>query len=145
MRTAIAIASSGESPFGCVIADWDTGCEIFRIANTSRRDPTAHAEVNAIREAALRGLDFGDLVLVSTAEPCPMCASACWWAGMRGVVFGTSISSLIRFGFRQIDLCVSGVISRAHPAEPYFLLGDFLSEESDRLYQNHIQAKADNG
>ena len=52
-------------------------------------DPTAHAEIIALRDAAakLRTLDLGDCELFSTAEPCAMCAAALWWARVRKVTY----------------------------------------------------------
>ena len=56
------------------------------------KDPTAHAEMNAIREATRR-LDsktLEDCYLYTTYEPCPMCASAAIWAKLKGIVYGAS-------------------------------------------------------
>jgi tRNA(Arg) A34 adenosine deaminase TadA len=53
-------------------------------------DPTAHAEVQVIRAlaAARRSTDLSDCILVTTAEPCPMCCGALRWAGIRRLVVG---------------------------------------------------------
>jgi tRNA(Arg) A34 adenosine deaminase TadA len=55
-------------------------------------DPTAHAEINAIRAAAkiLNSRFLDGCYLYSTYEPCPMCATAAVWAKMQGIVFGAS-------------------------------------------------------
>jgi tRNA(Arg) A34 adenosine deaminase TadA len=58
------------------------------------RDPTAHAEMEAIRDAArnLATHDLGDCVLYSTSRACPMCEAAAYWANLKGMRFGSSIS-----------------------------------------------------
>ncbi len=135
MRSAISAARAADNPFGCSIAEWYTGRELFVASNSASHDPTAHAEVNGIRELAQRGLDPRELVLVCTAEPCPMCASACWWAGIRGVVYGTSIAQLIEFGFRQINLPMTSLMASTVGGAPLIVVGDFLTEETNLLYQ----------
>ena len=58
------------------------------------RDPTAHAELEAIRDAArnLGTRDLGDCVLYSTSRACPMCEAAAYWTNLKGMRFGSSIS-----------------------------------------------------
>ena len=59
------------------------------------RDPTSHAEMSAIRDAARR-LDDGDLtgsVMYSSSRPCPMCEAAAFWAGIGQLVYGRNLSS----------------------------------------------------
>ena len=134
MRAAIIAARAAEHPFGCVVADWSTGHELFVASNSSASDSTAHAEINGLREVARRGLHPRDLVLISTAEPCPMCASASWWAEIRGVVFGTSIARLIQCGFRQINLPMTDLLKTTTGGRSPIVLGAFLTEETDLLY-----------
>ena len=95
MRAALAeadlAACAGEVPVGCVVVDAD-GREIGRGHNAreSLADPTAHAEIIAIREAAARSLTWrldGATVYV-TLEPCPMCAGALVNARVARVVYG---------------------------------------------------------
>jgi guanine deaminase len=52
-------------------------------------DPTAHAEILAIRQAAsfLKSYDLGECTLYSSCEPCPMCLGAIYWAGIKKVVY----------------------------------------------------------
>jgi guanine deaminase len=52
-------------------------------------DPTAHAEILAIRQAAsvLKSHDLGDCTIYSSCEPCPMCLGAIYWAGIKKVVY----------------------------------------------------------
>lgn len=56
------------------------------------RDPTAHAEMEAIRDAARRSgsRDLGGAVLYSSSPPCPMCEAAAYWAGIERLVHGST-------------------------------------------------------
>ena len=96
MREAIALAAravaEGEVPIGCVIIDDRTGAVIGRGHNRREadHDPTAHAEILALREAArARGhWRLLDTTLVVTLEPCPMCAGAVVNARVPRLVYG---------------------------------------------------------
>ncbi len=96
MREAIALAahaaSIGEVPIGCVVVDDLTGRVIGRGYNRREtdHDPTAHAEILALREAARqRGhWRLTDCTLVVTLEPCPMCAGAIVNARVHRLVYG---------------------------------------------------------
>lgn len=89
---AAAAAGQGEVPVGAVIVDAATGAVIARAGNRMRtlHDPTAHAEMLAIRAAAadlqMARLDTCDLFV--TLEPCAMCAAAIAFARIRRLVFG---------------------------------------------------------
>jgi tRNA(Arg) A34 adenosine deaminase TadA len=134
MREAIAEARQARFAFGAVLLDRDSGEPVFRAHNTSEGgDPTAHGEVNALRGAGLAGLDLTRTVLVSTAEPCPMCGAAAVWARVAGVVYGTSIATLIRFGWGQIDLPLLDVVSRS-TFWTMPIVGGYLTAETDPLY-----------
>jgi tRNA(adenine34) deaminase len=81
-------------PIGAVVVDRATGEVIARAHNTRERDadPTAHAEVIALRAAAqARGTwRLDDCALVVTIEPCPMCAGAAWAARVAEIAFGAA-------------------------------------------------------
>jgi tRNA(Arg) A34 adenosine deaminase TadA len=68
---------------------------------TSRNDPTAHAEIVAIRAAArrLRSFSLRDCVLYTSCEPCPMCLSAAYWARIERVYYGNCRSDAARIEF----------------------------------------------
>lgn len=96
MREAIRLAtesvSNGGGPFGAVIV---RDGEI--IAGSSNRvtidnDPTAHAEVNTIRQACqkLGTFDLSDCVIYTSCEPCPMCLGAIYWAHLKCVYYGNT-------------------------------------------------------
>ena len=92
LELAQAAAAAGETPVGAVVVDPNTGEVLGRGANgpISRADPTAHAEILALREAAGRVGNYRltDLELFVTLEPCAMCAGAISHARIGRLVFG---------------------------------------------------------
>ena len=134
MRAAIAEARRADDPFGCILADFETGEPWVVAPNSADSDPTGHAAVNGLRMLALRKLAPDRAALISTAEPCPMCAAAAYWSGVRAVVYGTSIAMLIRTGWRQIALPCTEVLARAVPPGGPVVVGGYLAEETDPLY-----------
>jgi tRNA(Arg) A34 adenosine deaminase TadA len=106
MRRAIDLAQDGVDsnhggPFGCVIAKdgriVGEGCNEV----TSTNDPTAHAEVVAIR-AACRNLDSFQLdgcVVYTSCEPCPMCLGAIYWARPAAIFFAGTRDDAASAGF----------------------------------------------
>lgn len=95
MHIAIEVAHSSSKDGGAVIGAVLVGSDGGIVATGESvvgptHDPTAHAEVNAIRKAAqIRGDDdLHDMTLYSTLEPCHMCLSAAAWARIPHVVFG---------------------------------------------------------
>lgn len=97
MKEAIALSRNGSStnqggPFGCVIVK--DGKIVGRGSNsvTSTNDPTAHAEVVAIRDAC-RSLGTFQLTgcdIYTSCEPCPMCLGAIYWARPKRVVYANT-------------------------------------------------------
>jgi tRNA(Arg) A34 adenosine deaminase TadA len=92
----IAIECSNKSkggPFGAVIVDENKNI-IAKVSNsvTIDNDPTAHAEVNAIRMACKKKKNFKleNCILYSSCEPCPMCLSACYWAGVKEIYYANT-------------------------------------------------------
>jgi guanine deaminase len=117
MREAIGLAEEGMrsgrgGPFGCVIVR--QGNIIARGTNrvTSANDPTAHAEVTAIRDACrdLGTFQLSDCELYTNCEPCPMCLAAIYWARISRVVYAATRADAAAIGFdddfiyRQIAL-----------------------------------------
>ncbi|CAA9447878.1 MAG: hypothetical protein AVDCRST_MAG37-2021 [uncultured Rubrobacteraceae bacterium] len=99
MRRAVEVARGNlDAPFGCVIADRETGEVLAEGLNKAERNPISHGEIDAIihLSAARPEVDWTRLVLYTTAEPCPMCSGAILWCGIPRVVFGTSIQTLKR-------------------------------------------------
>lgn len=88
---ARACLATGDVPVGAVVLDRDgTVVAVGRNEREARQDPTAHAEVLALRAAAAAIGDWHleDLTLVVTLEPCPMCAGAVMAARVPRIVFG---------------------------------------------------------
>ena len=91
LAEARAAAARGEVPVGAVVTD-AAGTVLARAGNEveARRDPSAHAEMLALRAAAAArgGKWLADCTLTVTLEPCPMCAQAAAFFRLRRVVFG---------------------------------------------------------
>jgi len=91
----------GGGPFGaCIVRD----NEIISLQHntvTIDNDPTAHAEINAIRSAArkLGKFDLSECVIYSSTEPCPMCLSAIYWARIPIVYYATTRKDAEQIGF----------------------------------------------
>ena len=127
MKKALEIAtgnasSQGGGPFGAVIVK--DGKVVSAAGNTVTpdNDPTAHAEVNAIRNACkeLKTFDLSGCVLYTSCEPCPMCLSASYWARIGRIYYAAGRDDAAKAGFSdafiydQFDLPVN---ERSLPAE----------------------------
>jgi len=106
MREAVAAAAEGVSrgdggPFGAVVVR--EGRVVARAWNRVIRDqdPTAHAEVNAIREACrvLERFHLEDCELYTSCEPCPMCLGAIYWARLSAVCYAATRGDAAGVGF----------------------------------------------
>lgn len=88
-------------PFGAVIVK--DGAIIAEGVNcvTARNDPTAHAEVIAIREACARAATFSlnGCEIYTSCEPCPMCLGAIYWAHISRIYFGNVAADALKIGF----------------------------------------------
>ncbi len=101
----------GGGPFGAVIVRNGevvaTGVNRVTVSN----DPTAHAEVNAIRNACSKEHTFNlsGCVIYTSCEPCPMCLSAIYWAGISRIYYGNTqddadaINFSDRFIYQELD------------------------------------------
>lgn len=101
IRLSVENVKNGGGPFGAVIVK--EGKIIATGVNrvTSHNDPTAHAEVNAIREACkvLGRFDLSDCEIYSSCEPCPMCLGAVYWARLSRLVFANTKDDARNIGF----------------------------------------------
>ncbi|KAL2801998.1 cytidine deaminase-like protein [Aspergillus granulosus] len=78
---------------------------------------------------------FQEFSLYTNAESCPMCASAIRWNGFKEYIYGTSIETLVEFGFAQITISSEEIFAQAEglPSNTSFL-GGVLTEETDALF-----------
>lgn len=105
MRRAIALSeesvANGGGPFGAVIAK--DGEIVAEASNqvTINSDPTAHAEVSAIREACrlLGRFDLSGCSIYTSCEPCPMCLGAIYWARLDKIYYANDRKDAARIGF----------------------------------------------
>ena len=134
MRRAIALSveqarSGGGGPFGAVIVK--DGRIIAEGANsvTASHDPTAHAEIVAIRNAcaALHDFSLAGCEIYTSCEPCPMCLAAIYWARLDRIHYGNGRADAARIGFD--DAFLYEEIPRAIEARS-IPTGQFLAEEA---------------
>jgi tRNA(Arg) A34 adenosine deaminase TadA len=130
MQLAIDQAKEGDYPFGAIIVRDAKVLALGHNSSKSTHDPTAHAEMMAIR-AFLNGHepeDFKQATIYSSGEPCPMCMGAIIWCGFKRLVYGASIDALAtKIG--QIDVS-SRKIANAAPFADIEITGDLLSAEA---------------
>ena len=139
MRRAIEAAreglQKGEMPFGaCIVQRGRVVAAVHNVAR-ERMDITAHAEMHAIQEACrqLRTLDLSGCVIYSSCEPCPMCFSACFWAKLDKIVYGSRIEDAERVGIWQIPITSSTMKQLSRSSLE--IVGDLLREESVELFK----------
>lgn len=147
MRQAIALAKenikNGGGPFGAVVVK--DGKVVATGVNrvTANNDPTAHAEVNAIRASCIKlgTFDLSGCVIYTSCEPCPMCLGAIYWAHLDKIYYGANQFDAARVGFddsfiyRELELTpdkrkkpVENML-RTEAQEPF----DAWSEYVDRI------------
>jgi tRNA(adenine34) deaminase len=138
MRLAIAAARGNKRfPFGAVIISAQNFQVLATGVNNTAANPMFHGEIAAMNDYVAKHGNQGwdQAVLYTTGESCPMCMSAMVWAGMAGVVYGTSIAKLRAFGINQI-LIPSAAVTLAAPFYCGFIRGPVLEAETDALFQN---------
>jgi tRNA(Arg) A34 adenosine deaminase TadA len=134
MKAAIAVAEKHQTPFGAVLA---MGDELFvEAANQTKQlsDPTAHAEVMAIRKLGehLKKTDLSGFTLYTTCEPCPMCASAAIWAKIDTIVYGADIPAISKF-MPQISLRAKEICDQSFTDTE--VIHGFMEKECIQLLQ----------
>ncbi len=134
MKEAIKIAEKGikegQTPFGAIIVK--NNKIIAKAHNTvfKDKDPTAHAEINAIRKAAKKlGINLRGCVIYSTCEPCPMCFSAIHWANIDAIYYGASIRDAKKLGFRELTISNKRMKSLSKKTVKLKIVGGVLREQ----------------
>lgn len=137
-------SEGGQYPLGAVVV---IGDEILSISHTTlheTNDPSAHAEMNAVRNAAeKRGSRYLEGAwLYTTQEPCPMCTAVAIWAKMDGIVFGANKDDALKifqeqkgekFTWRQIDISAENIIAKGEPKLKLFK--EFMRDECIKLFE----------
>ena len=139
MRRAVALAAArmraGQGgPFGAVIA---RGGEVLAEAGnqvTSLNDPTAHAEVQAIREACrkLGRFSLEGCEIYCSCEPCPMCLAAIYWARLDRIYFANTREDAAAIGFD--DAAIYGEIAK-RPAERSIPMRHMPLDEARQVFE----------
>lgn len=144
MRMAIQLAtdnvrSSAGGPFGAVLVK---GGEIVATGVnqvTAANDPTAHAEVNAIREGCkkLGAFQLPGCVLYTSCEPCPMCLGAIYWARLDCVYFGNTCDDAANVGFDDSFIYEELQVARAERKVPMIRKLPEAAIESFLAWRDH--------
>jgi len=124
----------GNKGYGAVVA---IGNEVIGRAHDTaitEKDPSLHAELNAIRQAVhtIGDADLSGAVLFSTCEPCPMCSSLAVWANLTTVVYGVSIQETVQMGRSRIQVSSKKIVERSPVMVE--VIGGVLREECLSLY-----------
>jgi len=125
-------------PFGAVIVSQDG--EVIASGNNKvlrNNDPTAHAEIVAIRKACkkLGTSDLSEYILYSSCEPCPMCLSAIIWSNIKEVYFGGTRKDAASIGFR--DDCIYAYLNGE--GEDLLSMHPIDHEECKALFEEYTQ------
>jgi tRNA(adenine34) deaminase len=130
----------GNKGFGAVIVKDDAVIAAAHDLEVTEQDPTSHAEMNAIRAACKKlGKNLNGCQIVSTHEPCPMCATAIAWSGISAVAYGYSIKEALTQGRKRIDLTCRELFERAG-AEISIEEG-VLNSECAVLYREDVRSE----
>jgi guanine deaminase len=105
MQVAIELAllgiEKGNGPFGAVVVKGDEVVGLGTNRVTSSNDPTAHAEICAIRNACenLKTFNLAGLEIYTSCEPCPMCLGSIYWARLDRIYYGTTQNDAAKINF----------------------------------------------
>lgn len=129
----------GNKGFGAVLVKDGILLEKTHDTEVTDSDPTAHAEIKLVRSAAMRNLGkrIDGCTVVSTHEPCPMCAGALVWAKVSEIVYGISIEQSRKLGRTMIDVKCEEIADRA-PWKTR-VIGGVLASQCSRLYDSSVR------
>jgi tRNA(Arg) A34 adenosine deaminase TadA len=143
MRRAIELAhigmeSNNGGPFGCVIARGESIVGEGNNRVTSTNDPTAHAEVVAIRDACSRmeTFELSGCTVYTSCEPCPMCLGAILWARPDAVYFAGTREDAAEAGFDDEHFYTQLALSNDERDLP---LQNLLREDARAVFRSWIE------
>lgn len=135
IEKAIEGINAGQAPFGCVIVK--KGLIIAAAHNTvwQDNDPSAHAEVNAIRHACRNSstIHLTDAVMFCTCEPCPMCFTLAHWARISKIVFGARIQDARAVGFNELEISAEQLKNAGQ--DKIKIVPDFMIDECRQVFK----------
>lgn len=138
MSKAIEIAAANPiAPFGAILV-YDDSEVLLESVNSAHNNPLMHGELSVIHALFNNGFD-GDcskLSLYTTAEPCPMCSAAIYWAMIPKVIYGSSIPFLHDLFGRQIQVSAAEIFSKTPDFYSCELIGGVMEEECNQLFVN---------
>ncbi|MBN2041282.1 MAG: nucleoside deaminase [Spirochaetes bacterium] len=130
----------GNSGFGALIIKDGEIIAKTHDTDITEDDPTAHAEMKAIRIASSRlGKDLSGCVIVSTHEPCPMCSTAIFWSGIDQAAYGYSIKDSLKQGRTRIDISLEEIFQRG--GKNIEIHKDILYADCSVLYNKAVRDK----
>jgi len=126
--------AAGQSPFGCAISRNGELLSCSHNTVVQSTDITAHAEMNAIREAcqAVGDIFLEGAVVATTCEPCPMCMAALHWARVDTVYYGATIDDADQAGFNELQLPAAELLKLGR--SKLKLVPHILPEECKKLF-----------
>ena len=137
MAEALDLAAAGPGPFATVIVDRKAGRIVCQGVSNSRESRVLHGEIVALLNGAKiePRLDWRELTLYTSAEPCPMCMSAIVWHRIPEMVYGTSVYDLIAMGANQFRLD-SPTVAAAAPFYSGRIVAGVLKDRADPFYRD---------
>lgn len=141
MKQAIELAkkamANGDHPFGALLVK--DGQVVLTAVNTvnSEHDITRHAELNLVSQASRQFPHefLADCTLVTSTEPCAMCAGAIYWSGIRHVVFGCSEAALGQIAGGDFLIPCKEIFARG--ADPVTVVGPVLEKEATAVHAQY--------
>ena len=137
MEKLVQLARKNPSaPFAAMIIDTETGEILCQGLNYSPQNPTYHGEIVALNHCvdAYPYKNYAGTALITTAEPCSMCASAIVWAGIPEIVYGTSIPFVVEQGWGQIEIRAEQVMAASASFYTGKVVGGVLRAQTDPLF-----------
>lgn len=138
VKTAIQGMNANEGgPFGCIIVK--NGEIVGRGNNkvTSTNDPTAHAEITAIRDACknLGSFQLDDCIIYTSCEPCPMCLGAIYWARPKKVYYGCNQQDAANIGFDDQFIYKEILLPYEQRSIPFEQIGREVALKAFKLWE----------
>ena len=139
IRQAIELSQQaherGNHPFGALLVVDDRVVLTAENTVNCEKNPTCHAETNLVQKAIheLKQSQISTATLYTSCEPCPMCAGAIYWAGIRKVVYALANEALAKIAGDVLSISCREIFARA--SEKVEVAGPFLLEEARKVHQ----------